>query len=191
MIVFLGDSITQWWDPTIFKQHFERYTPINLGVSGYTTKDVIELLELSNLHNIKPEIVILQIGTNNADHGITTGETFDDIQKILDLLFKIVSRAKILVVGLLPRGFSPSDKHRVYNNEVNKLLASATFRENVFYVDTKSTFLMEDETISNKIMYDFLHLTVEGYTYLSELLSGFLFLLNSFPSTTFSERTPT
>jgi lysophospholipase L1-like esterase len=178
-IVFLGDSITQWWEPNFFKQHFGFYDPVNLAVAGYTTKNVIELLELSKLHNLNPELVVLHIGTNNADHGITTGETLEDIQEIINLILKINSDTKILLIGLLPRGLSSSDKYRVFNNEVNKLLEYAKFVDNVYYIDIGNIFLRKDGSISKKIMYDYLHLTEEGYKYFTESISSFLFLLYS------------
>lgn len=178
-IVFLGDSITQWWEPNLFKQHFGFYEPVNLGISGYTTKNVIELLELSKLHNLNPEVIVLHIGTNNADNGITTGETLEDIHKIINLILKINKKTKILLIGLLPRGLSSSDKYRVFNNEVNKLLEVAKFVDNVYYIDVSNIFIRGDGSISKKIMYDYLHLTDEGYQYFTESISSFLFLLYS------------
>jgi lysophospholipase L1-like esterase len=178
-IVFLGDSITQWWEPNFFKQHFGFYEPVNLAVAGYTTKNVIELLELSKLHNLNPEVVVLHIGTNNADNGITTGETIKDIHEIINLILKINKNTKILLIGLLPRGLSSSDKYRVFNNEVNKLLEVAKFVDNVYYIDVSNIFIRGDGSISKKIMYDYLHLTEEGYQYFTESISSFLFLLYS------------
>jgi beta-glucosidase len=189
-IVFLGDSITQWWEPNLFKQHFGFYEPVNLAVSGYTTKNVIELLELSKLHNLNPEVIVLHIGTNNADNGITTGETLEDIHKIINLILKINKKTKILLISLLPRGLSSSDKYRVFNNEVNKLLEVAKFVDNVYYIDVSNIFIRGDGSISKKIMYDYLHLTDEGYQYFTESISSFLFLLYSSSSTTLNSSHP-
>jgi lysophospholipase L1-like esterase len=176
MLVFLGDSITQWWDQENFKT-FERYNPINCGISGHTTKHTLMYLKLGDFFSLKPECVILQIGTNNADHNITTQETFKDIQEIISLIKNGFPKIKILLVGPLPRGPSKTNRHRVINKEINKLLNKMELPEDVYYVDIGYLFLEFDETISSRVMYDGLHLTNEGYKILTDHLSTLLFIL--------------
>jgi lysophospholipase L1-like esterase len=175
-VVFLGDSITQWWDPELFKA-FKNYTAINFGVSGHTTKDTLNFLKTSAIWSIKPECVILQIGTNNADQGYTTEETFKDIQEITKTIKEGLPDVKILVIGPLPRGQSKTDRHRVINREINKLLDKAILLEDVYLIDMSYLFINFDETISKKIMYDYLHLTREGYKILTDHISTLLFIL--------------
>jgi lysophospholipase L1-like esterase len=126
---------------------------------------------------LKPECIILQIGTNNADNGITTQGTFEDIQEIIRLIKKGFPKVKILLVGPLPRGPSKTDRHRVINREINKLLNKMELPDDTYYVDIGYLFLEVDETISTRIMYDGLHLTSEGYKILSDHLSTLLYIL--------------
>jgi len=176
MLVFLGDSITQWWDPELF-QTFKNYNPINFGVAAYTTKDVLNFLKTNHLLSINPECIILQIGTNNADHGYTTQETFKDIQEILKIIKEGLPDVKILLVCPLPRGHSKTDRYRIINREINKLLEKAIVSEDIYLIDISYLFINFDETISKKIMYDYLHLTREGYKILTDHLSTLLYIL--------------
>jgi len=184
MIVFLGDSITQWWDAEYFNHYFGMYQPVNLGVSGHTSKDTLEYLELSHFNNLKPSNVVLQIGTNDSDHDMSTGETVSNIDKICSLVFEYSPETKILLVGPLPRGERVSDTHCVYNREVNKSLKSSNDKRDkrIKYIDISIMFTDEKGKISRDIMYDYLHLTKNGYHILSEVISEFLFASSSEPA---------
>jgi lysophospholipase L1-like esterase len=160
------------------------YQPVNLGMSGHTSKDTVEYLELSHFNNLKPSNVVIQIGTNDGDHDMTTVETAKNIEKICNLVFEHSPNTKILLVGPLPRGERVSDRHNIYNREVNKLLSASHFRKDkqVTYIDIGCMFLENDKTISKNMMYDYLHLTKRGYNILSEVVSEFLFSSSSEPA---------
>jgi lysophospholipase L1-like esterase len=174
MIVFLGDSITEWWDLEMFKLYFGKYEPFNLGVSGHTTKDTFKHIEKYTLSYCSASAIILQIGTNDADRNITTMETFQNISRICANIFKTNPTTRILLVGPLPRGQNPSDKYRIYNKEVNKLLRKSDKDPRITYLDIGHMFLDHDGTISQYIMYDFLHLTKRGYNILSSEIADHL-----------------
>jgi beta-glucosidase len=183
MILFLGDSIVEWWDPIVFHHYFSLFEPINLGTAGHTTKDTIELIERFSVDNTKPDTIFLMIGTNNSDKKFTTDETFQDIKVILRMLLELYPECRILLIGPLPRGESPSDAKRVFNNEVNKLLFKQRFDNRISYINLSNEFLGENGKISKKIMYDKLHLTGEGYNILSNALFGHFLNLLSKPPT--------
>jgi lysophospholipase L1-like esterase len=176
MIVFLGDSIFQWWDAEHFKI-FSKYEPVNFGVAGYTSKDVLDFLVLTKMHGLQPEIIVILIGTNNSDHNYTTSQTLEEIKDIIDVALELSLRSKILLVGILPRGDSNVDRKRVFNTTVNNLLKAEKFSKEVYYIDIGDIFLKGEERISKQIMYDGLHLTSEGYGLLSEAISSFITVL--------------
>lgn len=178
MIVFLGDSITQWWDLEYFNNYFEIYNPVNLGMAGHTSKDTMEYMELSHFNNLRPSSVIIQIGTNDGDHNMSTGETAANIKKICNLVFEHSPESKILLIGPLPRGKQISDRNNMYNREVNKILGASKRDTRITYIDIGYMFLETDKTISKNIMYDYLHLTKRGYYILSEAVSKFLVSCN-------------
>ena len=176
MIVFLGDYIFQLWDPEQYKM-FSKFEPINFGVAGYTTGDIIHFLEATKLHGMKPDVIVILIGTNNSDRNYTTQMTFDDIKKIIQLLWYLCPESEIILLGILPRGDSHLDRQRVFNETINKMLQAECFPKNVHYTDLGFLFLKGDLTISRKIMFDGLHLTSKGYSILSETLSKLISIL--------------
>jgi beta-glucosidase len=175
MIVFLGDSITQWWDLEYFNHYFGMYTPVNLGMSGNTSMDTLEYMELSHFNNLKPSNVVLHIGTNDGGYQMSTGETARNIEKICSLVFEHSPNSKILLIGPLPRGERVSDRHNIYNREVNKILKASKKDSRITYIDIGSMFTDDNDIISKDIMYDYIHLTKRGYHILSEAVSEFLF----------------
>jgi lysophospholipase L1-like esterase len=176
MIVFLGDSIFQWWDPEHFKI-FSNYEPVNFGVAGYTTRNLLDFLVLTKMHGLQPEIIVILIGTNNSDHNYTTSQTLEEIKDSIDICLELSPKSKILLVGILPRGDSNVDRKRVFNTTVNNLLKAEKFSKEVYYIDIGYMFLKGQEHISKEIMYDGLHLTSEGYGLLSEAISSFITVL--------------
>ena len=172
MIVFLGDSIFEWWDEKSFKSYFSEFQPVNFGTAGYTTRDVIQFLELTRLHSLKPEVIILLIGTNNSDHDYTTSQTLDEITRIVELLVELTPDSEIILLGILPRGFVPEDRKRILNEHVNKRLQVTKFPKEIHYADIGYLFMDNYGMISKDIMYDGLHLTQDGYILLSQALSG-------------------
>ena len=99
-----------------------------------------------------------------------TSQYISDCNKLLDLGPEQVTQT-------LPQ---PNITTEAYNNndevQVNKLLDKMELTENVYYVDISYLFLEHDETISKHIMYDYLHLTREGYRILTEHISKLLFI---------------
>lgn len=174
MIVFLGDSIFEWWDKKLYEQYFSKFQPVNFATAGYTTKDILKFLEISGFHGLKPEVIVILIGTNNSDHDYTSQETFNEISKILDLLYELTPDSEIILLGILPRGFLPMDRKRILNEQINKKLQVAKFQKSIHYADIGYLFVDTDEKISKEIMFDGLHLTPKGYFLLSEALSGFI-----------------
>ena len=76
--------------------------------------------------------------------------------------------------GLLPRGERPNPL-REKNAAVNALLRARLPRPGpVMLLDTGSSFLAPDGSLSQRDMFDFLHLTAAGYAAISKPLSDLL-----------------
>jgi beta-glucosidase len=174
MIVFLGDCIFEQWDKEVYNHFFSDFAPLNFGMTGYTTRDLIIFLELTALHGLTPDVIILSIGTHNSDHNYTTTQTLDEIIRIIDLLFELTPDSEIILLGILPRGSKPEDRRRILNEHVNKKLKVVKFSKPVNYADISYLFLDKYGMIPDDIMHDGLHLTQKGYFLLSEALSGFI-----------------
>lgn len=174
-IVFLGDSITQDWQPNLFDQFYGHRGPLNLGISGDTTQGM--LWRLANGHwpaALQPEAIILLIGTNNIGLGQRPEDVAIGIGQIIERLQRLAPNARIVLVGVLPRGGLPTDPMRQPIARLNQLIAPCADGRRVFYNEPGPLMLDGQGVFHNWIGYDALHLTLVGYAILSTAIEGHL-----------------
>ena len=178
-VVFLGDSITQGWEgkgKAAWDKQFASLKAVNFGIGGDRTEHVLWRLDHGNGDGLKPKAVVLMIGTNNTGHQgrdgyvCTAQQTADGVQAILDRLTVKFPQAKVLLVGILPRGANPEDAFRRQNEETNRLLKALADGQRIVWRDYGAAFLSQDGTLSPEIMPDLLHLSERGYDIWAEKL---------------------
>ena len=165
-IVFLGDSITQGWNGAqeIWKATWGDAGAVNFGIGGDRTEHVLWRMDHGNIQGLKPKLVVLMIGTNNTGHRKEPAQdTADGIRAILDKLKTQVPGAKVLLLGIFPRGATATDEKRVQNTAINGLISKFDDGKTVHFLDISQKFLAEDGTLSKEIMPDLLHLSKKGY----------------------------
>jgi beta-glucosidase len=173
MLLFLGDSITQYWDGGIFHRDFAQYNPVNFAVGGNTTHDLINRIEAGLLNGQNPKLIVLLIGVCNLPMAgeTDTEKIAGDIKQILQTLLTMFPLAKILLRGLLPYGKYKEEHTRIHNEKINAIISGFANTQNILYIDNSREFLDADGAIMNNLLYDNLHLTVEGYEVLSRCLT--------------------
>jgi lysophospholipase L1-like esterase len=161
-LLFLGDSITQGWNENeVWKRFYGPRNAANFGIGGDRTQHVLWRIQNGELKGIEPKVIVLMIGTNNADNA-TTEEITQGITAIVQELRHRLPRAKILLLGIFPRGEKPNATREKLEN-VNAAIAKLDDGSNVKYLDIGKAFLNGDGTISREIMPDYLHLSRKGY----------------------------
>jgi lysophospholipase L1-like esterase len=169
-LLFLGDSITQGWGGA--KATWDRfYGPrkaANFGIGGDRTEHVLWRIQNGELKGIEPKVIVLMIGTNNSGSN-TPDEIAQGVTAIVGELRQRLPKAKVLLLGVFPRGEKPS-MIRERLKSVNDKIARLDDGSNVHYLDIGKAFLNEDGTISNKIMPDYLHLSGRGYRLWAEAM---------------------
>ena len=176
-LVFLGDSITQGWDGAgkeAWKKNWEPLKAANFGIGGDRTEHVLWRLDHGNFDGLKPKLVVLMIGTNNTGHR-RAEEPADDtaagVKAIIERLAAKCPDARVLLLGIFPRGEKPEDKLRVHNAAINERLAKLADGAKVHYLDIGKSFLQPDGTLSREIMPDLLHLSPKGYQIWADAIS--------------------
>jgi lysophospholipase L1-like esterase len=178
-VVFLGDSITQGWEgkgKAMWEQHFAPMKAANFGIGGDRTEHVLWRLANGNLDGLKPKLVVLMIGTNNTGHqgregyACTAEQTAEGVKEILAVLEKKCPEAKVLLLGIFPRGADAMDKFRIQNEATNAIVKTYADGKRVFWKDLGSVFLEKDGTLSKEIMPDLLHLNEKGYQMWAEAI---------------------
>jgi lysophospholipase L1-like esterase len=164
-LLFIGDSITQGWEgegKDAWQKHYADHKPMNLGISGDRTQNVLWRFDHGNIDGIKPKAAVIMIGTNNTDDN-SAEEIAAGITAIVNQVRTKLPRTNVLLLGIFPRGEKPNPQ-REKIEAVNKIIAKLDDGKRVFYLDIGGKFLNPDGTISAAIMPDFLHLSAKGYT---------------------------
>jgi len=172
-LLFVGDSITERWAqvPEIWEANYGKYQPANFGIGGDQTQHVIWRIEDGVLDGLKPKVVVLLIGTNNT-HSHTAEQIAAADAKIVSLIRAKIPGAKVLLLGIFPRGPRINKKGVVLDDgvkrmqvipAVNKLLAKLDDGKTVRFLDFGAKFVGPDGKIPETIMPDQVHLSPDGY----------------------------
>jgi lysophospholipase L1-like esterase len=183
-LLFLGDSITAgwFWDKGGLKVWNKYYAPrhaAEFGIGYDRTQNVLWRIEHGELEGIKPKVVVLLIGTNNAgneDNGKprnTTPEIVEGVTTIVKELRARLPESRILLFGIFPRG-EKNDPVRDQVKAINDQIAKLDDGKRVKFMDIGSKFLGPDGTLSRDIMPDLLHPNEKGYQIWSDAMAGTL-----------------
>lgn len=175
-IVFIGDSITHFWERSgkdnkrslgginTFNNNFGKYNVLNIGHSGDCTQHTLWMINNSQLlDNIKPQLAVVMIGTNNLGRRQTPEAAVAGIKCVISELRKKLPECKILLFGVFPRGAKPDNPFRAKIKTINRSICSLADDRNVFYCDITDQLLEKDGSLSPQIMPDFLHPSEVGY----------------------------
>jgi beta-glucosidase len=170
-LVFFGDSITANWETKakeIWNKFFGQWQPANFGISGDRTQHVLWRIENGELDGLKPKAVVAMIGTNNIG-GYSAEAIAGGIAKIVEAIRAKAPEAKVLLLGIFPRGEKAStpeqpNKPRDTAAQVNAIIAKLADNQHVFFLDITPKFLQPDGSIRPELMTpDFVHPSTAGH----------------------------
>ena len=166
-VVFIGDSITQGWEgpgKQVWQKYYGGRKALNLGYSGDRTEHVLWRFANGEIDGLKPKLAIIMIGTNNTGHRMDPpADIAAGVEAILAVLKEKMPDAKVLLLGIFPRGAKTGDKMRVNNDKTNELIAKFADGSRVTYLNINDQMLEADGTLSKEIMPDLLHPQQRGY----------------------------
>ncbi|MBC2775871.1 hypothetical protein H6M51_23725 [Rhizobium sp. AQ_MP] len=123
-VVLVGDSLVEGWGDA--KADFGGKSVWNFGVNGDRTQQVIWRLSKANLSKLRPESVVLLIGSNNlVDGGTTACSASAGIDKVVEMIRSSWPSANVFVLTIPPRGkdFRGNDEERLALNQHIKALS--------------------------------------------------------------------
>jgi lysophospholipase L1-like esterase len=175
-VIFVGDSITQQWEkfPALWDQYFSKYKPLNAGISGDKTQNVLWRLEHGNVDDIKPKVAVVMIGTNNSSKEEFTAEQIaEGVEAIVCTLRTKLPETKVLLLAIFPRGSDDQRKDKAHdaifnlqwakNDRANRLVSQLADGKTIVVLDINQNFLDNNNVLTRQIMPDLLHLSEKGY----------------------------
>ena len=162
--VFLGDSITEGWDKTLWNTHFAPHGAVNFGIGGDKTCQVLWRINDGLLAGLTPDVVVLAIGCNHLWSMRYAGEHIGrGVLKCVDAVRAACPGAKVLVSAVLPCKESPEHEYRPVIREINAAVAPVADNKTVFFVDAGSSLTEPDGTLTLETAPDGVHLSWLGY----------------------------
>jgi lysophospholipase L1-like esterase len=172
-IVFLGDSLTDFYQ---VEEFFHDYKIYNRGIASDTTKGVLERLQ-TNVIDIKPSKVFLQIGTNDY-LGHKNEYIYNNIIRIVETLKAEIEGVKVYVISLYPVNHKKKIYSRFFTSvrknktivELNKKLKEYCTNNGITYIDVHSHLIDAKGNLDKKYTVEGLHMSYEGYEVITEVL---------------------
>ncbi len=166
--VFIGDSITEWFDKL---SRYQTNKIINRGIRGDTTLGVINRLE-NDVLQLKPIKVFILIGTNDyVFTNLKTNGIFENIKIIIEKIKMNLPNTKIYVQAIYPVNetinkmkFNIVDIRR--NEEIiklNNLLEKWCHANKVNFIDNTNLLKNHEGKLNELYTNDGLHLNEKGY----------------------------
>lgn len=177
-LLMVGDSIifeysrsaTPVWD-----EYYGKRNAVNIASSGDATQHMLWHFQDGGLDGMKdrnPKAVVVLLGTNNREEPDNGGkDTAAGVLAVLKEIHHRLPESKIVLMALLPRGWTPEDKGRARNNQVNEIIKTYADNKTVYWLDVGHVFLDEEGNLSRELIKDGLHpSTPKGYKALSEAM---------------------
>lgn len=173
-IVFLGDSITDWYP---FEEMYSNDIPIvNSGIAGYETKDILNRMD-DLVYKFNPTKVFILIGTNDIKYEEDDEQVVvDNIKKIIKEIKKNRPNTKVYITSIFPvnRELKYHAAEERYNGEIlkiNKGIKNYCKENNITYINMYDELIDSKGNLKKEYTVDGLHLSKTGYVkYTSKLL---------------------
>jgi lysophospholipase L1-like esterase len=105
-VLFLGDSMVERFTTTGIRYWNSRIAPlgaVNLGLTGDTTSNLLYRIQDGLLTGLQPELVVLEIGTNNIGRTDSVVSVLRGIQACIRAISTHLPDATILLNSVFPR----------------------------------------------------------------------------------------
>lgn len=185
-VVFMGDSITDFWTKRESGGFFPDKPYLNRGISGQTTQQMLVRFR-PDVIALKPKVVVILAGTNDlaVNHDIGMSES-SALQVIKDNLTSMVELARlhglrVVLASLLPvndynkaqQGTSLIQSVRRSPTQIkalNNWMRTYAAENNLTYLDYYSAMVDEKGFLKVELSNDGLHPTVKGYEVMAPLV---------------------
>ena len=175
-IVFIGDSITEFWqqyDSAFFTQN--KY--INRGISSQTTSQIQERFQ-NDVIDLEPKYVIILAGINDIAENngpILIEEIMNNIVSMVEKALK--NNIEVVLCSILPASdfyWNPKIKPIEKIKQLNVLIEAYCLIEKIKFVDYYTPMVDEYFGLDKKFTDDGVHPNLNGYLKMKTILESYL-----------------
>jgi lysophospholipase L1-like esterase len=169
-VVFMGDSITDFWVQPRFGRFFVGKNYLDRGISGQTTPQML-LRFCQDVIALKPKAVLILAGTNDIA-GNTGPTTNEEIEGNLSSMSELAKAAgiKVILASITPVGASQSVQRPMNRiRAINQWMRSYAAANGHVYLDYFSGMLDSSGLLESDLSNDGLHPNAKGYALMSLL----------------------
>jgi len=174
-VVFMGDSITEFWKIEGAKGYFPGKPYINRGISGQTTPQMLVRFR-QDVIDLKPKVVVILAGINDIAGNtgpMTLKETEDNLASMAELA--TANRIHVVMCSVLPAfdfswkpGMNPAPKVVALNEWIKAYAAE----KGHVYVDYYTTMKDDRGGLPTALSEDGVHPLPAGYAIMTPLVEA-------------------
>ena len=167
-LVFIGDSLTEWFD---WQRRFPDYQVTNLGVSGEPIEGLLARRKRIRAQINNPDVIFLMTGINNiAMEQYAIDGPYREIVRNFGTWYK---KTTLVVQSILPVMLVWVGNNAIKNT--NRLLAEIAREHHADYLDVYSLFVdPQGNPKSEYLQDDGIHLSGKGYEVWADEVERFL-----------------
>lgn len=175
-IVFIGDSITEFWerhDSVFFSQN--KY--INRGISSQTSSQILERFQ-NDVIDLEPKWVIILAGINDIAENngpISIVEIMNNIVSMVEKALK--NNIEVVLCAILPASnfyWNPKIKPIEKIKQLNILIEAYCLTEKIKFVDYYTPMVDENFGLDKKFTDDGVHPNLNGYLKMKTILESYM-----------------
>ena len=180
-IVFLGDSITEFYD---LDKYFDDVYHVQSGRNGDKTYEILDNM-YERVYRYNPSKVFIMLGINNIVYDNSSAEdVVNDIKEICDKIVERNPYTEIYIESIAPYSNEWKDNHdntahdeeevNAKVKEANKLLKEYAKEKDYKYIDIYDLLINDEGKLESKYFKDGLHPNDEGYKIITEKLIKYM-----------------
>ncbi len=178
-IVFIGDSIT---DLYILDDHYADLSRAcyNRGIGGDTTSGVLRRLKVS-LFDISPSVIVLMIGTNDINGGVSQSEILTRYEQIIDEIYSALPQVDLYCMSIIPQNEQIEEYSHIKLDKttaeiiaINPKIRALAEGRGATYLDLFSLIADENDHLIREYSDDGLHLNTKGLAVWTQLIKPYL-----------------
>ena len=177
-IVFMGDSITEFWS-NVHPEFFLEKSYINRGISGQTSPQML-LRFKADVIDLKPAVVVILAGGNDIA-GNTGPSTLEMIQNNIFSMVELAQthQIKVILCSVLPANYfywKPKEKPADTILALNKSVKSYAKANDIPYVDYYSAMVDDQKGLPLVYSNDGVHPNKAGYQLMEPIVERIIAL---------------